>query len=103
MSLRGDALKGLLGDPPPQRFARWARFVREHKFGPFVKVAMDGQQPLLVVRDSPLALESLLEGARNTTEQLVVSTFAQEGLLRDEAGERRCIEIAIPFHATEQV
>jgi hypothetical protein len=98
VSLHGEALQGLLREPPPRRFACWARFVQKHGFGPFVKVGVDGQQPLLVIRDSPLALESLLEGAGNAA-QLVVSNFAQEGLLRDESGERRCVELALPFQA----
>jgi hypothetical protein len=88
-------LRALLRDPAPQRFRRWSRWARSGQWPALLAVRRDGGTPLVIHRDSPLALEAVLEGADGAT-TLVVEEWKQQAWIAD-GGSRYVAELAIPF------
>lgn len=88
-------LRALLRDPAPQRFRRWSRWARSGRWPALLAVRRDGGTPLVIHRDSPLALEAVLEGVDGAT-TLIVEEWKEQAWIGD-GGSRYVAELAIPF------
>src|SRR5262249_43524488 len=95
--LRADELEALLRAPAARRFALWQREARARGWAPLLSVQRGHGSPMLVPRDSPLAVEALFEGARDRVVHLTVDDANDETWLEDENGQRYKTEFAVPF------
>jgi hypothetical protein len=93
--LVGDDLRGLVGAAPgAARFAVWQRLARERGWPELVLVHRDGEPPLLVPRDAPLAVEAMSEGAGGVT-CITVEEFIDDAWISTVCGERHVAELAL--------
>jgi hypothetical protein len=95
--LDGAVLARLLATHGPERFEYWQGLALQHAWPSMVSMRRDDQLPLLVPRDSPLALEAALEGARQRTRRLVVAPADRQTWLADAMGRHFVVEAAVPF------
>jgi hypothetical protein len=96
-TLVGPVLRQLLDGPRPQRFIRWQCLAEEHGWPPVVLLGRDLGRPMLVVRDSPLALEAALEGVGQGVACLTIEEPEDTGWLTDGKGEKYATELVVPF------
>ena len=82
---------------PMQRFVRWQRLARELELPPLLTISRDGEPPLLMPRDSVLAVEVLLRARGAETIRFTLEAPHDECLLADEKGNRHATEIAVAF------
>ena len=80
-----------------RRFVLWQALARQYDWPPLLTVRRDLKTPLLVHRDSPLALEAAFAGARNQTDFIVVEEFEPGAWLEGPEGKRFVAEIAVPY------
>jgi len=93
--LVGDDLRALVGAAPgAARFAAWQRLARERGWPELVLVHRDGEPPLLVPRDAPLAVEAMSEGAGSVA-CITVEEFIDDAWISTIAGERHVAELAL--------
>lgn len=96
--LAGPTLEALLASSGAERFRAWQGLARAAELPARVLVRLDHEPPVLLLRDSPLALEALLEGARGQVHRLIFELPpTSEPWLRDEHGHAFVSEWAIPF------
>jgi lantibiotic biosynthesis dehydratase-like protein len=95
--LTGTELRRFLDCAPAERFVRWQQLAAEWRFPPLLSARRDQEQPLLVARDSPLALEVLFDAAARRSTHIILEALPDEGWLRDDEGKRYLCEIAVPF------
>jgi hypothetical protein len=111
--LSGSILAELVTLDAIDLFARWQQLADEHSWSLLLYVQIEGKPPLLIPRDSPLALESLFkQDLRAQTDWLIVEEVADQPWLVDAQGQHYMAELAIPFarkvhgwstHRTEEV
>lgn len=96
--LTGSTLAELLAASGAERFRLWQGLARAANLPARVIVRLDHEPPVLMPRDSPLALEALLEGARDQL-QRVMFELPPVGApwLHDARGHAYASEWAIPF------
>ncbi|MDC0669732.1 lantibiotic dehydratase [Nannocystis radixulma] len=93
--LVGDDLRALVGAAAgAARFAVWQRLARERGWPELVLVHRDGEPPLLVPRDAPLAVEAMSEGAGGVT-CITVEEFIDDAWISTVCGERHVAELAL--------
>lgn len=96
-ALAGADLRALLDAPAgPARFAAWQRLAAARDWPALVLVHRDGQPPLLVPRDAPLAVEAMSEGAGRCA-CITVEEFADDAWIRGADDDRFVAELALPF------
>lgn len=95
-ALAGAVVGALTGARGALRFALWQRIAAERGWPALVTVRRGDDPPLLVPRDSPLAVEALFEGAAGCT-HLYVEEFIDAAWIPNSAGERHVAELALPF------
>ncbi len=83
VELRGPALASLTETRGAHRFARWSQLAHELGWSKLLLLERDGYPPLLVDRDSPLAIEAAFEGA-GKTKSLRVEEFIRDAWIGDE-------------------
>lgn len=93
----GEELEALVVAEYKERFAVWQALARRYEWPALVLVSKDGGPPLLVVRDSSLAVESALEGIGERVRFLTVEEPDDQTWLEDEDGERLATEFIVPF------
>jgi hypothetical protein len=97
-ALCGDALTQLIGGRSPMvRYIAWQKLAARHRWPPLLALRRDGGSPLLIQRDSPLALEAALAGVGPNTRLLVVEEFEARPWLVGPNGERFISELAVPY------
>ncbi len=79
------------------RFAAWQQLARRHSWPHLLTIRRDNGSPLMVPRDSPLALEAALAGDRERTRLLVVEELDAEPWLVGPDGRHYTAEIAVPY------
>lgn len=93
--LVGDDLRALVGAAPgAARFAVWQRLAAARGWPALVLVHRDGEPPLLVPRDAPLAVEAMSEGA-GAIACITVEEFIDDAWISTAAGERHVAELAL--------
>ena len=95
--LRGNTLAALLQHKGAPRFARWQRLASDHGWPALVWVARPGRPPLLVGRDSPLAVEAAFEGARRSPYVLIEEFTAAAWIGDDHEHDRHVAQLVLPF------
>ncbi len=95
--LRDTTLASLVSAGRSTRFLLWQALAREHSWPAFLLVGRDGEAPLPVVRDSPLALEAALEGLREGASFLTVEEPDDSTWLSGDKGEAFVSELIVPF------
>lgn len=93
--LRGAVLRELLVERGSERFRRWLELSARLELAPRVSLRFPDQPPLVIPRDSPLALEAALEGARDES-CLVVEAHGPSGFVAPD-GERYAMELGVVF------
>jgi hypothetical protein len=100
--LRQEILAELIDLPEIKRFARWQKLASEHGWPILLNLQIEGKPPLLLHRDSPLALESLFKkDLREQTRWLIIEELVNPPWLVDQEGKHYMAELAIPFARTE--
>jgi hypothetical protein len=97
MVLAGETLRTLLGEADAHRFAAWQALAVRHDLPPLMTVQRDGELPLVLVRDSPLALEAVLKGVDEATQSLTLDELSPTPWLQDGEGQHYLAELAVPF------
>jgi hypothetical protein len=96
----------LLAATPAQRWARWQELAAEHHWPPLLTLGRADGPPMLLPRDSALAVETLVRGLR-AEDRLIVEAAGDECFVRDERGNRHATELAVVFarrqHAWQDV
>lgn len=95
--VHGARLAELVAADRPQRYLLWHVMAREFCWPPLVLVGIDGGAPLLVVRDSPLAVEAVLRGIGPGTRMMCVEEQQDEARQVGEKGQRYVVEFIVPF------
>jgi len=95
--LHGDELADLVRAGRAMRFVRWQALARKHGWAQLLLLTRDARQPLLVLRDSPLALEAALEGVGEGVTFLCIEEPNEEAWLTDGSGNRYITEFILPF------
>jgi hypothetical protein len=97
-ALCGDALTQLIGGRSPMvRYIAWQKLAARHRWPPLLALKRDGGSPLLIQRDSPLAVEAALTGAGPNTRLVVIEEFEAKPWLVGPKGEHFTSELAIPY------
>ena len=99
--LSEERIRRLAGSTGAARFALWSALARQYNWPPLVNTRRSGGPPLLVARDSPLAVEALLHGIGDEPGALIVEEFPGTPWLADSAGRHHAMELAIPFLCSE--
>lgn len=86
----------LLAAAPAERWARWQELAARHRWPPLLTLGQAGGPPVLLARDSALAVETLLRGLR-AGDRMIVEAAGDEGFARDEGGNRHATELAVVF------
>jgi hypothetical protein len=79
------------------RYLSWQKLAAAYNWPPLLRVTRDNGPPLLVRRDSPLALEAAFAGIGPETRVMVIDEVAAHPWLVDAAGQRFIAEFAIAF------
>jgi Lantibiotic dehydratase, N terminus len=95
--LNSDTLAELIGLTPAQRYARWQQLAIEMRWSELLMLQIDRDPPLLIQRDSPLALESIFKSVRPHTQWLVVEETIDLPWLVDAENRHYLAEIAVPL------
>lgn len=96
--LTGSTLVELLAASGAERYRLWQGLARAAGLPARVIVRLDHEPPVLLPRDSPLALEALLEGARDQLRRVMIELPpAGAPWLHDGEGHAFVSEWAIPF------
>ncbi len=95
--LRGDVLHDLLAAKGAARFARWQRLVAEHGWPQLVQISRDGHPPLLVDRDSPLAIEAAFEGAAGCAFLRVEEFTSDAWVGAEDESDRYVAQLVLPY------
>lgn len=98
--LTGPAADRLLSGSPARRYAEWCRLARRHEWPPLLVLRRGDGLSLPLHRDTPLALDALLEGARGGP--LVIERWPAEDWLGD-GPDRHVAEIAVPFFRSRHI
>ena len=93
--VRDQALTSLVSKRGAERFAAWQSLARAMSWPATIVVRRDGGRPLLVRRDSPLAVEAALEGLVASRTTLVVEQPPQAWL--ELRGCHYMAELLVPF------
>jgi hypothetical protein len=98
--LSGRALEDLAQASAAERYAQWQQLAAKHQWPALLNLQREGEPPLLMRRDSPLALESILRGVRDHMKSLIVEELVGAPWLVGADGRRHLVEIALPFFRT---
>jgi hypothetical protein len=101
--LAGKTLRTLLGGADAHRFAAWQALAVQHDLPPLMTVQRDGDLPLVLVRDSPLAFEAVLKGVDEATRSLTLDELTPTPWLQDGEGKHYLAELAVPFLRSDVV
>ncbi|HEY2510397.1 MAG TPA: thiopeptide-type bacteriocin biosynthesis protein [Polyangiaceae bacterium] len=97
--LAPDETAALLETRGAARFRVWQRLARERVFPPLVRVTAGDASPLLVPRDSPLAVEALFEGlgaeASEAGARIAIEEVVEDGWLEGPSGHH-LVELVLP-------
>lgn len=99
--LSGAELQEMAQATPVERYAQWQQLALEQRWAELLTLQVDSEPPLLLRRDSPLALEALFKGVRDNTQWLIVEEFASVPWLTDSHGRHYLSEMAFPFQRSE--
>ncbi len=97
-----EKIRYLLHGSSAERYAKWSLIASQKKWPSLVRIQRGRTPPILVPRDSPLALESIFEGARSS-KWMAVDEFIDEAWVTDELGNRYVAEFAIPFFRSNHI
>jgi hypothetical protein len=86
----------LLSATPARRWARWQELAGEHRWPPLLTLCRSDGPPVLLPRDSALAVETLVRALR-TGDRLIVETAGDECFVRDQRGNCYATELAVVF------
>jgi Lantibiotic dehydratase, N terminus len=95
--LNVDILSGLIPLTPAQRYVQWQKLAIEHQWSDLLMLQIDRDPPLLLKRDSPLALESIFKSVRPHTQWLIVEETIDLPWLVDAENRHYLAEIAFPL------
>jgi hypothetical protein len=96
--LSGVELERLIGkQSPSQRYIQWQKLAERYGWPALLTIRRDLAEPLLIPRDSPLALEAALVGSRNRTRLIVIEECETKPWLTGVDGKCFSAEIALPF------
>jgi hypothetical protein len=95
--VHGEVVAELAAASSAERFLWWQTLARRHRWPAVVLVARDGQRPLPVVRDSPLALEAALQGLRERVRFLSIEEPDDEAWTVDYQGLAYSMEVIVPY------
>ena len=95
--LAGSALEDLARASAAERYARWQRLAAQFQWPALLNLQRDTEPPLLMHRDSPLALESLFKGIRDHIESLTIEEVVGAPWLVDANGGHHVSDLALPF------
>jgi thiopeptide-type bacteriocin biosynthesis protein len=94
--ITGPELESLLASTGTRRYALWCRLANSYGWPAYVSVQRDSGAMIAMPTTSPLALDAILEGARNAAGMLIVQELDDPWLeLAD--GRRHVVELAVPF------
>lgn len=99
--LRGVRLQEMAQVLPVERYAQWQRLAIEQEWTDLLMLQIDAEPPLLMRRDSPLALEALFKSVRAGTQWLIVEEVVGVPWLMDAHGQHYLSEMAFPFQRSE--
>ncbi len=97
--LQGPHLEALTQVKGVARFVRWQQLATTHRWPALLLLERDGGPPLLVDRDSPLAIEAAFEGSRRAR-WLRVQEFVRDAWIGrddDDADQRYVADLVLPF------
>lgn len=97
----GAKLQEMAQTLPVERYAQWQQLAIEQEWTELLTLQIDSEPPLLMRRDSPLALEALFKSVRDKTQWLIVEEFASVPWLTDSHGQHYLSEMAFPFQRSE--
>jgi hypothetical protein len=98
MVVHGEALAELVGSRSAAlRFAAWQRLATNNGWPSLLTLRRDNDPPLIVPRDSPLAVEAAFAGALDRTQLLVIEEFDPASWLTGPDGRHYTIEIVVPY------
>jgi hypothetical protein len=98
MVLHGEILAELVGSRSAAlRFAAWQRLAANYGWPSLLTLRRDNDPPLVVPRDSPLAVEAAFAGAPARTRLLVVEEFDPAPWLAGADGRHYTAEIVVPY------
>lgn len=91
-------IEPLLRTKGAARFAQWQRLCAEHEWPALLLLEHDGKAPLLVHRDSPLAIEAAFEGASGM-KALLVEELARDAWVADgdDDDHAHLADLVLPF------
>ncbi len=95
--LNGHLLKEMAQASPLERYAQWQQLATKHGWTKLLNFQVDREPPLLMHRDSPLALEALFKSVREYTQWVIVEEVIDTPWLVDQDGYHYLAEIALPF------
>jgi hypothetical protein len=95
--IHGTTLTEFVTASRPRRFLLWQALARKFSWPKVLLVARDGKRPLLVVRDSPLALEAALHGISESVKFISIDEPDDHTWLFDDKGNGFAAEIIVPF------
>jgi Lantibiotic dehydratase, N terminus len=99
--LTSDVLFSLTQTTAAQRYAQWQQLAVEHRWSELLMLQVDSEPPLLMRRDSPLALESIFKSVRPHTQWLVVEETIDLPWLVDAENRHYLAEIAFPLRRSQ--
>lgn len=99
--LSGAPLQALMQALPTERYVHWQQLAIEQGWSDLLMLQIDTEPPLLMHRDSPLALEALFKGVRSGTQWVIIEEFVSVPWLTDAHGRQYLSEMAFPFQRSE--
>ena len=95
--LTREELSDLVQADRVRRFVLWRALSRRYGWPPLLLVSRDAGVPMLVVRDSALAVEAALEGLREGVTFMTIEEPDEQPWLVDEEGNAYVTELIVPF------
>ncbi|GAA2767622.1 hypothetical protein GCM10010103_66640 [Streptomyces paradoxus] len=95
--IHGATLTELVLARRSRRFLLWQDLARRHAWPELLLVSRDAGSPVLITRDSPLAVEAMMHGLSDRTGFLCVEEPGDHMQLFNDEGEAFTVEFIVPF------
>lgn len=95
--LSGEELRGLARCKGPSLFARWQALATRHGWPRRLQLSADAHPPILVDRDSPLAIEAAFEGASRWRFVRIEEWLRDAWIGDTNHGTRFVADLSVPF------